>query len=40
MTPVDSESKNYVYETPGSSITITQIMKSTDRNYEKNYPYG
>ena len=26
MTPVDS---------PGSSITITQIMKSTDRNYEK-----
>ena len=35
MTPVDSESKNYVYETPGSSITITQIMKSTDKNYEK-----
>ena len=26
MTPVDS---------PGSSITITQIMKSTDKNYEK-----
>ena len=30
FTPVDSESKNYVYnkvETPGSSITITQIRE-------------
>ena len=35
MSPVDSESTNYVYETPGSSITITQIMKSTDKTYEE-----
>ena len=30
FTPVDSESKNYVYykvETPGSSVTITQIRE-------------
>ena len=41
ITPVDSESKNYVYdkvETPGSSIQALQLLKlgkSTDKNYEK-----
>ena len=38
ITPVDSESKNYVYdkvETPGSSIQALQLLKlgkSTDKN--------
>ena len=35
ITPVDSESQNYVdgkVETSGLSITITQVRKSTDKN--------
>ena len=40
ITPVDSESNNYVYdkvETPGSSTQALQLLKlgkSTDKNYE------
>ena len=42
ITPVDSESLNYVdgkVETSGSSMTITHVRKSKDKNRE-NYPYG
>ena len=41
ITPVDSESL-YVdgkVETSGSSISVTQVRKSTDKNWE-NYRYG
>ena len=41
ITPIDSESNNYVYDkvkTPGSSTQALQLLKlgkSTDKNYEK-----
>ena len=39
ITPVDSESQNYVDgKVETSIITITQVRKSTDENWE-DYPY-